>query len=87
MRIVFNLLNTGLGNNGGSLTLIKSANMLKKMKHDVTVVDSGRNKNTWVALEAKHEIIPDHTRIPYADVIIATGIKSVDSTNKCNSFF
>jgi len=84
LRIVFNLLNTGLGNNGGSLTLIKSANMLKKMGHDVIVVDGGKNKNTWVPLIAPHLIISGYKDIPQSDVIIATGIKSVDSTNKSN---
>jgi len=84
LRIVFNLLNTGLGNNGGSLTLIKSANTLKRLGHDVLIVDSGKNRNTWVQLEVKYYNVYDYKEIPYADVIIATGIKSVDSTNKCN---
>ena len=57
MRILFDLRNVGLGNNGGSFTLIKSGNTLVKMGHDVTFVDSGQNQHIWVPLIAKHKIV------------------------------
>jgi len=80
MEIIFDLRNVGLGNNGGSLTLIKSANILQDMGHGVYFIDNGKNKHTWVALEVEHIISNDNDYIPNADVIIATGYKSVAKT-------
>lgn len=82
MRITFDLRRVGLGDNGGSSTLINSANTLVNLGHDVVVVDSMRNQHTWTKLEAKH-IVANHTRsIPDADFIMATGYKSVGLTVK-----
>jgi len=80
MEIIFDLRNVGLGNNGGSLTLIKSGNTLQEMGHGVYFIDSGKNKHTWVRLEAEHIIIDKDDYIPSADAIIATGYKSVSKT-------
>lgn len=80
MIILFDLRSVGLGNNGGSLTLIKSGNTLQDMGHEVYFIDSGKNKHTWVKLEAEHIITTGHFDIPDADVIIATGFKSVRNT-------
>jgi glycosyltransferase involved in cell wall biosynthesis len=80
MRILFDLRNVGLGNNGGSFTLIKSGNTLVKMGHDVTFVDTGKNQHTWVPLIAKHQIVKQNKDVPKADFIIATGYKSVEQT-------
>jgi len=80
MRILFDLRNVGLGNNGGSLTLIKSGNTLQDMGHEVYFIDGGKNKHTWVALEAEHIIANSNNDIPDADVIIATGYRSVQKT-------
>ena len=77
-------MDCGIGDNGGSKTLIQSANTLVDLGNDVIFVDNGRNQHTWNPLKAKHLIIKDYTQIPEADVIIATGIKTVDSTDKCN---
>ena len=84
MKIIFNSMNCGLGNNGGSQTIIKSANTLKKLGHEVTIVDTGKNQYTWGPTEVNHLIIKDYTQIPEADSIIATGIKTLESTDKCN---
>jgi len=84
MRIIFNLLNTGLGNNGGSSTIVKSANTLVDLGHEVIIVDTGKNKHTWTPLKAKHLVVKDIENIPHADVIIATGFKSVESTIQAN---
>ena len=72
----------GLGNQGGSSTLIKSGNALVDMGHEIFFVDSMRNQHTWTPLKAKHIIVnPNDTkRLPDADFIIATGYKSVDVT-------
>lgn len=80
MRIIFDLRRVGLGNNGGSLTLIKSGNALVELGHDVFFIDSSRNQHIWTPLKAKHMIVKDEKRIPDADFIIATGYRSVDPT-------
>jgi len=80
MRINFNLVGTGTNNNGGSKTLIESANILKELGHDVTIVDGGKNLNTWNPIKCNHIIIKDLKNFPTGDVIIATGINTVNST-------
>jgi glycosyltransferase involved in cell wall biosynthesis len=80
MKIIFDLRNVGLGNNGGSSTLIKSGNALVDLGHEVTFIDSGKNQHTWTPLKADHIKPKNNTSIPSADFIIATGYKSVAST-------
>lgn len=80
MRITFDLRKVGLGNNGGSFTLVKSGNTLVDMGHDIIFVDSGKNQHTWVPLKAKHKVVRQKAQLPNADFIIATGYKSVDET-------
>ena len=82
MRITFDLRKTGLGNQGGSSTLVNSANTLFDLGHEVYIVDNMKNQHTWTPLRAKHIIINKHNKIPDADVIIATGYKSVKTTVK-----
>ena len=78
MRITFNLQDTGLGNNGGSATIIRSVHELMKQGHEVCLVCNNPNNFTWFTIEA--EVV--HTdkgyfRYPDGDVIIATGFQSV----------
>ena len=80
MKILFDLYNTGLGANGGSKTLVRSANTLMKLGHDVTIVDTGKNQYTWDILETKHLIIRNDSEIPDADIIIATGFNTYEHT-------
>lgn len=80
MKILFDLRKTGIGNNGGSSTLVKSGNTLAQMGHDITFIDSGRNQHTWTPLIAKHQIVKQRLNIPKADFIIATGYRSVSET-------
>lgn len=80
MKIIFNLMNVGLGANGGSLTIIECANTLQDLGHEVTIIDTGKNLNFWIPLRAKHMIIRNNNDIPNADVIIATGFKSWQPT-------
>jgi len=80
MKIIFDLRKTGLGNNGGSSTLIKSGNMLQRLGHTIIFVDSGANKHTWVDLDCLHKIVKSENDLPDADFIIATGYKSVGPT-------
>lgn len=82
MKIIFNLMNCGLGNNGGSLTIVKSANILKELGHEVFVVDTMSNQLKWIPLNASHIIVKNENDIPNADAVIATGFGTVDSTLK-----
>lgn len=77
MKIIFDLVNCGLGNNGGSHTIVQSANTLTLLRHDVTIIDSMKNSYSWDELRAKHLIVKNAKDIPTADVIIATGYKTV----------
>jgi hypothetical protein len=76
MYICFNFLNVGLGNNGGTRTILKCGETLIKLGHKVDFV-STIDQHTWL----KHK--PIIKKIPTnADVLIATGCNSVDSTSK-----
>lgn len=80
MRILFDLRRVGFGNNGGSLTLVRSANTLSDLGHDVKVIDTGRNMHKWTPLKVPHLRPKNIDVIPNADVVIATGYKSVGFT-------
>lgn len=74
-------MNTGLGNNGGSSSIVKSANALADLGHDVKILDSGRNQHTWEKLKVEHIVIKNQRDIPKdLDAVIATGFKSVKPT-------
>jgi glycosyltransferase involved in cell wall biosynthesis len=74
MRIVFNLKVTGLGNNGGSRTLIKCAETLQQLGHEVTLWCSANNYR-WSKIQ-----VPVKPKMPSCDVIVATGYSSVPTT-------
>ena len=80
MKILFDLRNTGLGNGGGSITLIKSANVLSNLGHDVIIIDGGRNQCTWTKLKVEHKIIKNINSVPNSDVVISTGFRSIIPT-------
>ena len=80
MKILFNLMKCGLANNGGSSTLIKSANVLQDLGNEVIIIDSGKNNYTWSPLKVEHKIIKNLKDVPDADIILATGFKTVKST-------
>lgn len=79
LTITFNLIGTGLANNGGSLTIVKSANILHNMGHFVFLVSDIPNKYTWHKLEARFIQLGGRESLHYpdADVNIATGFQSV----------
>lgn len=77
MKITFNVSGCGLENNGGSITIIKSANTLVNLGHEVTIIDHRDNEYTWGVVKAKHKIVRNKDDIPNADVIIATGFSTV----------
>lgn len=84
MKIIFNLINCGLGNNGGSATIVKSANVLKDLGHNVIIVDNVPIAYKWSEIKVEHKIVKNEKEIPDADVIIATGYATVESTLKAD---
>lgn len=80
MRILFDFRQVGMGNNGGTSTIVRSANQLVEMAHKVTILDGGRNQFTWCSLFANHIRPRKNGQVPDADVVIATGYKSVGPT-------
>lgn len=81
MRIIFNLMNTGLNLNGGSKTLVESANTLKSLGEDVIIIDNGKSNYTWTEIKVPIIKVKDVNDVN-GDVIIATGINSLGHTNK-----
>ena len=73
MKIIFNLFDTGLGNNGGSHTLVRSANTLVSLGHDVTIVDSVPNCYSWSPFKFKHLVVKNVNEFPNGDVVTAPG--------------
>lgn len=76
MKIVFNAHDVGLGNNGGSRTIIRSAEILRDLGHEV-VIAGKVNRASWFKTS-----IPFVHKIPECDAIIATGYHSVRTTKK-----
>ena len=83
MQIVFNLHNVGLGNNGGSRTLIRCAETLSLLGHDVVMFSNHPNKYTWHNMQGVTFHRGD--KQPAADLAIATGYKSVPSVLESKS--
>ena len=75
MKIVFNLHGVGLGNNGGSRTLIRCGETLARLGHHIVFFSDTVNKYTWhtpVGVSFVRDSIQ-----PSCDVAVATGFKSV----------
>jgi len=77
MKICFNLQNVGLGNNGGSRTIIFSAETLARLGHEVYMWNPVM-KYTWHQPQGLNFVKKE----PKADVLIATGAGSYESTIK-----
>lgn len=80
MRILFDLRNVGLGNNGGSRTIVRSANTIKNLGYDVKIIDSSKPSYTWDKIDVPHLVVKTSKEVPDADAIIATGVGSVPTT-------
>lgn len=81
MKIIINLIGVGAGNNGGSHTLIQSANTLHDLGQEVVIIDSGKCQYTWDKIQVPYLQVSDVNDVK-GDVIIATGTGSINSTNK-----
>ena len=85
MKIAFNLIQCGAGNNGGTRTLFKSAIELKRQGHWVEFWADMPNMFTWFPLP---ETIPFYTSgnpLHDVDVVVATGTRTVPSTISCKN--
>jgi hypothetical protein len=81
MKIGFNLVRCGLGNNGGSQTIIRMALALKKLGHDVKILLDIPNKFTWFDFDQNilnyNLIYSSPENWPKLDIIIATACTTV----------
>ena len=77
MKINFQLQGINLANNGGSATIIASANTLSSMGEEVFLIMNEPSQFSWFPLLGPKEIITSGKDYPDADVHIATGAKSV----------
>lgn len=77
MRIVFNLHNVGLGNNGGTRTLIRCAETLSYLGEEVIMFSNIKNGYSWHI--PKGITFVNRGNPPKSDVAIATGHRSVPS--------
>lgn len=78
MNILFNASGCGLGNNGGSKTIIKSAETLQAMGHGVSIM-SQINNYTWHRPKVH---IDNQYDFPLYDVIINVSVWDVEITIK-----
>ena len=72
MKIVFNAHRTNLGNTGGCRTIVKSAQALKGLGHDVVIV-ARKNRYTW-------EKVKTVSKIPKCDACVAVSVLDIPST-------
>ena len=80
MKIIFNLIGCNLGNNGGSQTIIRMAEELKNIGHDV-IVATVKNNFTWFQpSEGLIKLYNNIEEVPECDFIIATACSTVKST-------
>lgn len=83
MKIAFNLIQCGLGNNGGSQSIIRMAMALSELGNEVKILLDSPNKFTWFGgFENLLHLVNKKNKDswPKYDVIIATGCKTVNST-------
>lgn len=78
MKIVFNMLRCGVGNNGGSRTLIKCAEVLENLGHECNIVSNVDNF-TWFEHKKILNEIPTNT-----DAVINAAAVDYIVTRKCN---
>lgn len=82
MRILFDTHGCPLANNGGSSTIVKSANTLVELGHEVTIIANTHNRHDWTPLKANYKIYGDINKVPAADAVIATGFVTVPHVSR-----
>lgn len=77
MKITFSTIKCPLANNGGSRTIVKSANTLVDLGYEVTIIGNEDTSYSWGGLKAQYIKVKYVQDVPPSDVIVATGFKSV----------
>ena len=79
MRILFNAYNCGLGNNGGSQTIIRSCEVLNELGHEACILTK---TDTYTFNTHKAPIIKDVplNGIEYFDAVINCSVWEVNHT-------
>jgi len=82
MKIAFNGVGCGWGNNGGTQSLFRMAIALSAIGHEVEVWSDSGNQFTWFDLPSKYVKYRKTTlkKAPAVDVLIASGAATVNST-------
>jgi hypothetical protein len=79
MKLAFNMMECGLGNNGGTRTILLCQKTLEELGHVCDVI--ARNDSfTWFKHKPAVSYVPS-----YMDAIIATACTTVDSTYRSNA--
>jgi len=84
MKIVFNLIDVGLADNGGTKTLVKCAETFVSFGHRVTMVSNFRNSYRWQRISSTVQFVRCSS-VPDCDLVIATGFLSVPTTVRAKS--
>jgi len=84
VKIIFNLARCGLGNNGGSQTLLRTAIKLREFGHNVKILLNKPNKFTWFEIpDGLLEMVSTKVKTwPKCNIIMATGWSTVDDVVK-----
>jgi len=80
VRIAFNFHGVGVGNNGGTRTVLKSAMMLAQMGQEVQIWSDGPSQFDWFVPEGVDYIEGRLEDMEPVDALIATGQSSARST-------
>jgi len=82
MRIIFNLVNCGLANNGGSQSILRMATALRKLDQDAIIITNKEDRFTWFEYDNNMvvHVGEDPSDWPKAEAIIATGCGTVWGT-------
>jgi len=76
MKILFNALGCGLGNNGGTHTIVSSINCLNKLKHNASLA-AVKNNYDWGCVS---NFIGEMRDTVYSDVVVNVSVWDVDYT-------
>lgn len=80
MRIAFNGIGCGWGNNGGTQSVFRMAEALASLGHEVEVWSHCANKFTWFPLLKVEHVQTRLADAPAVDVLIASGCATVQNT-------
>lgn len=79
MRVLLDMVNCGIANNGGSQSIIRMALALKDLGNDVKILSNRPIRFTWFDFDKSiiEEVAEDPQTWPHCDAIIATGCSTI----------